>query len=225
MNQQNTAVARLVYENARQICIDAKIDPDEAKLTQSDLILEQQLFTNQTQYQFPVLANDNGPSGSRFNTEIRLQQQDSFIASAWGFFLAKPSSATDATFVVQTYSNPQVFSTANVAAALETLYNSICRITVNNDVVFPVWSLSRNRVVPQTQQAPLISGVENAIPYSQIDLSSDGFFPLEPNLVFIGSKGYVINIVLPQALAAVETFQRGRLHYRGLLAQNTTIIT
>lgn len=225
MNQQNTAVARLVYQNALELIAPAGLTADNCKLTQSDLILEQQLFVNQTSYQFPVLANDNGPSGSRFNTEIRLNQQDSFIASAWGFFLLKPTSATDAAFVAQTYSNPQVFTTANVAAALETLYNSISRITVNNDVVLPVWSLSRNRVVPQTQQQPLISGVENAIPYSQIDLSSDGFFPMEPNLIFIGSKGYVINIVLPQALAAVETFQRARIHYRGLLAQNSTIIT
>lgn len=226
MNQQNSVVARLVYENALAIVIAAGLDPAVVKLTQSDLILEQQLFVNNNQYQFPVLNNQSGPAGgSIFNTEIRLNQQDSFIVSSWGFFLLKPTSATDATFVAQTYGNPQVFTTANAASAAETLYNSYAKIAVNNDIVFPIWHLSRNRLVPQTQQAPLIAGVANAIPYSQIDLSSDGFMPVEPNLVIIGSKNTVITITLPATLAAVETFERARIHFRGLLVQNSTIIT
>lgn len=226
MQSQNTANARLVYENGLKIVTAAGLDPEVVKLTQSDLILEQQLFTNNTVYQFPVLNNQQGSTGGTiFNTELRLTQQDSFIVSMWGFFLCKPSSAIDATFVVQSYANPQVFSTAGTAAAAETLYNSYARISVNNDIVFPIWSLSRNRLVPQTQQEPLIVGVENAVPYSQIDLSSDGFYPVEPNLVIIGSKNTVITVTLPAALAAVETFQRARIHFRGLLAQNSTIIT
>jgi hypothetical protein len=225
MNQQNTANARIVYENAAKICAKYGVNLDTAKATQSDLILEQQLFANTTNYQFPVRQDDNGPSGTKFNTEVRLTNQDSFIASAWGFFLLKPASAIDTTFIAQTYPNPQVFTSANTSAAAETLYNSYCRITVNNDVVLPIWHMSRHRMVPQTQQEPLIVGVQNAIPYSQIDLSQDGFVPVEPNLIFIGTKGYIINLVLPAALAAVETFERARIHYRGLLLQNSTLFT
>ena len=223
--QQSTVNARWVYENGLKILAGYGIDPNTAKLTQSDLILEQQLTTTLTSYTFPVLTNDNGPSGTRFNTEIRLTQQDTFIASAWGFFLLNPSSTTDTTFIAQTYPNALVFTTSGLSAALETLYNSVARITVNNDVILPVWSMSRHRYVPQTQQTATISGVENGNPYAQIDLSQDGFHPLEPNILFVGSKGYQIVVVLPAALSVVSSNLRGRIHYRGLLAQNTTIIT
>jgi|HubBroStandDraft_5_1064220.scaffolds.fasta_scaffold00865_2 hypothetical protein len=225
MNTQNTATARLVYENGLKIVKEAGLDPNVVKLTQSDLVLEQQLFINITQYQFPVLNNQNGQGGNTiFNTEVRLTQQDSFISSAWGFFLAAPGSAVDATFIVQTYPNPLVFA-GGASAAAETLYNSVAQIKVNNDVVYPVWHLSRHRMVPQTQQTATIVGVENGNAYSQIDLSSDGFFPMEPNFVIIGSKNTVITAILPAALAAVTAFQRARFHFRGLLAQNSTIIT
>jgi hypothetical protein len=224
MNQQSTLNARRVYENGLKILSEASINADDAVLTQSDLILEQQLLTTLTTYIFPVLSNDNGPSGTRFNTEQRLTQQDVFIASAWGVFLLNPTAANDTTFVAQTYPNPQVF-TGGTGPAAETIYNSYCKITVNNAVVLPFWSLSRHRMVPQTQQEPLITGVENAIPYSQIDLSEDGFNPVEPNILFVGSKGYQIQVIFPSALTSVASFQRLRIHYRGILAQNTTIIT
>jgi hypothetical protein len=225
MNQQSTVNARYVYENALKILASFNISAASAKLTQSDLILEQQLLTTLTTYVFPVLTNDNGPSGSRFNTEIRLTQQDCFIASSWGFFLLNPASAVDTTFIAQTYPNALVFTTGGLSAALETLYNSICRITVNNDVILPVWSVSRHRYVPQTQQTATITGVENGNPYAEIDLSQDGFYPIEPNILFVGSKGYQIQLILPSSLTVASTYMRGRIHYRGLLAQNTTIIT
>jgi hypothetical protein len=225
MNQQSTVNARYVYDNALKILASYNISANTAMLTQSDLILEQQLLTTLTSYIFPVLSNDNGPSGTRFNTEQRLNQQDVFIASSWGVFLAEPTSATAANFILQTYPNALVFTTGSESAALETIYNSYCKITVNNTVILPYWSLSRHRYVPQTQQTALITGVENANPYSQIDLSQDGFNPVEPNILFVGSKGYQIQVILPAALAAVGSFTRMRIQYRGVLAQNTTIIT
>lgn len=225
-NNINGATARMVYQNALEIIRNAGLTADLTKLTMSDLVLEQQLFTTSTSYMFPVLNNQNGNQGNTiFNTEVRLAQQDSFVASMWGFFLEKPTSATDTTFIVQTYPNPQVFTTGSVSAQAETIYNSVARITVNNDVVFPVWHLSRHRLVPQTQQTPLITGVQNANPYAQVDLTTDGFHPLEPNLLIIGSKNTVINVNLPANLTAVETFMRLRCHFRGVLAQNSTIIT
>jgi hypothetical protein len=203
----------------------AKIDADQALLTQSDLILEQQMLTTMNSYLFPVLNNQQGNNGSTiFNTEIRLTQQDAFVVSSWGMFLLAPTSAVDTTFIAQTYPNPILF-TGGASAAAETLYNSAITIKVNNDVIYPVLSTSRFRMVPQTQQTPLITGVQNANPYAQIDLGEDGFFAVEPNLVIIGSKGTNIILNLPTNLTAVTTFQRTRIHFRGLLAQNVTIIT
>jgi hypothetical protein len=226
MNQQSTVNARFVYENALKICAEFNINVQNAVLTMSDLILEQQLSTTLTQYTFPVLSNDNGPSGTRFNTEQRLQQQDVFIASSWGFFLAEPSSTSDATFIVHTYPNPVVFSNGTESAALEIIYNSYCKIAVNNSVILPYWSLSRHRLVPQTQKTTAAANV-NGNAYDEIDLSSDGFHPVEPNILFVGSKGYQIQVILPEGLSDIGAsgFTRLRCHYRGVLAQNATIIT
>lgn len=225
MSKFNSQVnSRYVFENARAIITGAGLTLDDTKLTNSDLRLEQQLFTNRTQYQFPVLTNNNGPSNSLFNTEIRLNQQDSFVACAWGFYIAKPSSSTDATFILHSYPSPAVFTTSGVAAAAETLYNSIFQIAVNNDIVLPVISTRRFRAVPQSQQVAAATN-QNGIAQDQIDLTSDGFTVLEPNILFIGSKNTVINLILPAALAAVEANMRGVIVYEGVLAQNSTIIT
>jgi hypothetical protein len=223
-NRSNTSTARLVYNNALDMLKDAGIDADSAMCTQSDLILEQQMTTAANSYLFPVLNLQPGSNGAAFNTEIRLTQQDAFVVASWGMFLAAPSSATDATFIVHTYPNPVTF-TGGAAAAAETLYNSTITVKVNNDVVYPVLSTSRFRMVPQSQAVAGDAGVYPGIAYDEIDLGEDGFFAVEPNLVIIGSKGTVIQLNLPQAMAAVTSFQRTRMHMRGLLAQNVTIIT
>ncbi len=218
------ANSRLVFENSLKIIREAKLTLDVTKCTNSDLRLEQTAATNKTQYLFPVLTNNNGPANTLFNTEIRLNQQDSFVASAWGFFISKPSSAVDATYILHTYPNALTFSTAGVAAAAETLYNSIFQIAVNNDIVMPVMSTRRFRSVP-ISQAVAAAANQNGIALDQIDLSSDGFTVVEPLILFIGSKNTVITLSLPAALAAVETFQRLHVIFEGLLAQNSTIIT
>jgi hypothetical protein len=230
MSQQNSSVnSRLVFENAASIMQGAGLNLNDAILTQSDLVLEQLLAVGLTSYTFPVLQNDISPNGAqRFNTEIRLTQQDSFVASSCGMFLIRAATPVDATLIAHTYPSPAVFSGAGVAAALETLYNSYMKIVVNNQVIVPVWHLSRHRMVPQSQQVAAGAN-QNGIAQDQIDLSSDGFFPMEPNVIIIGSKGTVITITLPQALAAVDgtgtPSDRVRLHFRGVLGQNTTIIT
>lgn len=225
MSKLNSQInMRLVYDNARALMRESGVNADEAVLTQGDLRLEQQLNTTRTNYQFSVLDNNNGSSGTFFNTEIRLTQQDAFVASAWGFYISKPSSATDSTYILHTYPNPVTFSTANVSAQAETLYNSIISIMVNNKNILPKMSMRRFRMVPQTQATTAAANV-NGNAYDQIDLSSDGMAVAEPNLVLIGSKGTIITLLLPNNLTAVETFMRMHLIFEGVLAQNVTIIT
>ena len=224
MTQQNTVNSRLVYENAKKNLQDAGVSLANAKLTQSFLRLENQLLTNKTQWQFPVLNNQNNFSGTIFPTEQRLNQQDSFVTAMLGVFVSNPTSNTVANFVLHTYPNAQVFTTANTAASLETLYNSYLQLAVNNDIILPAWDVSRHRLVPQTQGGVIITA-QTVLPIDQIDLGSDGFYPVEPNLVFIGSKNSVLNLILPVALTAVESFERVSIILRGVLAQNSTIIT
>lgn len=226
MTQQNTVNSRLVYENAKKNLMDAGVSVKDSKLTQSFLRLENKLNITSNKFVFPVLNNQ--PSGtpgvSAFNTEQRLNQQDSFVAAMWGVFISKPSSDTDATFILHSYPNATTFATAGVAAAAETIYNSLFQLSVNNDIILPAWDVSRHRMVPQTQNGVGITA-QTVFGIDQIDLGSDGFYPVEPNLVFIGSKNNVLTLLMPAALAAVETFQRISVIYRGVLAQNSTIIT
>jgi hypothetical protein len=223
MVQQNTVNARLVYENAKLILKDAGVDLQTAKLTQSFLRTENQLILAKNQFQFPMINNQPNFSGVIFNTEQRLNLQDSFVAAMWGVFLSQPASNTDATAILHAYPNVTLF-TAPIAAALETIYNSYFSLAVNNDIILPAWDASRHRFVPQTQNGVIITA-QTVTPEDQIDLSSDGFFPVEPNLLFIGSKNSVLNLIMPAALAAIGAFTRLSVIFRGVLAQNSTIMT
>jgi hypothetical protein len=224
MTQQNTVNARLVYENAKMNLQQAGVNLQTAKLTQSFLRLENTMLTGKTQWQFPVLNNQNNFSGTIFPTEQRLNQQDSFVTAMLGIFVSLPTGATDATFILHTYPNITVFTAAD-ATPLETLYNSYLQLAVNNDIILPAWDVSRHRLVPQTQNGILPFTAATVLPEDQIDGSSDGYYPVEPNLVFIGSKNSVLNLIMPQALSAVAANTRVSIILRGVLAQNSTIIT
>ena len=217
----NNATARMTYLESLKIARQASLNPTNTKNTMSDLVLEQALSTGVTNYNFPV--TNTQANGTPFNTEIRLNLQDSFVASSWGMFLLAPSSGVDATFQAHTYASPAVF-TGGGAAAAETLYNSYARITVNNDVLVPVWHLSRHRLVPQSQQVTAAAN-QNGIAEDQIDLTTYGFYPVEPYLVLIGSKNLQVQMILPAALAAVTANSRVRFHFRGLLLQNSTTVS
>ena len=222
MTQQNTVNSRLVYENAKKNLEAAQVSTKDAKLTQSFLRLENQLIVGKTQFAFPVLNNQNNFSGTIFPTEQRLNQQDSFVAAMWGVFLSNPTANTATargSAILQSYPNPIAFAAASAAAA-ETIYNSYFQLSVNNDIILPAWDASRHRLVPQTQQIAAIPAAQD-----QIDLGSDGFYPVEPNLVFIGSKNSVLTLIMPAALASVDAFETISVIFRGVLAQNSTIIT
>lgn len=211
----------MVYLESLKIAKAAGLNPQKTKNTMSDLVLEQALSVASTNYTFPV--TNTQANGTPFNTEVRLNLQDSFVASAWGMFLLPAASATSASFIAATYGSPTVF-TGGGAAAAETLYNSTAKITVNNDVLVPIWHLSRHRMVPQSQEV-VAAANQNGIAEDQIDLSTDGFYPVEPYLVFIGSKNIQITMTLPAALAAVTANSRVRFHFRGLLMQNSTTVS
>ncbi len=222
---QSQVNQRLVFENAKQICVDAGVPTVAAQLTESFLRLEQVLVTTRAQYQFPILVNNNGPANTLLNTETRLNQQDSLISYAWGFFVANPSSATDTTFRLNTYGNPQTYATALAAVALNTLYNSYFNIAVNNKIVLPAWDAFRHMIVPQTQNGVGVTA-QTIFNQDELDGSGDGFYPIEHNLVWIGSQNIVINLIMPAALGTVNTaFTRAVVIFRGLLAINSTIIT
>ena len=214
--------ARLNYDNARKALYTAfggdngaKVDLRQFKLTQSYIRLEQPLAVGQTSYTFPVLVNQGAP----FNTEQRLNLQDSFVISEVGFYLALPSGATDATFPLLTDANPFIFTNF---AQLRTFYNGQMRISVNNNVIVPAWDLMRHKVIPQTQQTAAFGA---ASPLTEFEGDGYGMYPMEPNVTFVGSKNYQVTVTLPASPTAVDANSRAVLLFRGILAQNSTVVS
>jgi hypothetical protein len=92
---------------------------------------------------------------------------------------------------------------------------------VNNDVIIPFRGLLNHWYKPQTQQTAALGP---ASPQDQFRGAEDGFITQEPNLLLIGSKAYVPQIELPAALSSAAEFLRCVLIFRGILAQNSTVI-
>ena len=213
----NNINGRVVYDNATRALYRAfpNIPVGKFKTTQSYLRLEQAVVAGQTLYNFPLLINQ----GATFNTEQRLNLQDSFVVSQLGFFLALPSGATDATFKLQTYPNDFLFTNP---AQYQIFYNSRLTISVNNNVIVPAWDLYRHKVVPQTQQTQALGA---GSPEDEISGEEYGFYAVEPNIVLVGSKNYQVQIELPVGPTPVDANSRVVIILRGILAQNSTVVS
>lgn len=240
MNSTNNIAARAAYDQAKKMFFKAFRDKfnndndcmrfvNSLKLSQAEIRSEVQLTTGANVFTFGLTTQQmsTGASGLT-NTEQgqRLNLQDSLCVAEYGIFVAKPASASSTIFPLDTYANPSTYSTANVATALNgTFYsNGFFRLTCNNDVLIPNRGLFNHRYVPQTQGAVGITA-QTVFPLDQIRGSEDGFITAEPNVVLVGSKNYLPQIVLPAALAAVETVQRAIVIFRGILAQNSTVVS
>ena len=198
------------------------------KLSQSEIRTEVALTTGANQFSFGVTTQQFSTGASTvFNTENRLNLQDSLCVSEYGLFVANPASATSTIYKLCTYGNANVFTTSNVATAIDgTLYsNGQFKLTCNNDVLIPSRGLFNHRYVPQTQLSGVTGSSTVPLYQDQIRGAEDGFVTSEPNLVLVGSKNYMPQIILPAALAAVETYQRAVLIFRGILAQNSTVVS
>lgn len=219
-----TVGSRLAYEKAKQAINNAGFSVNTAVLSQSYLRLEVALSTSITSYQFPVLVNDVSTSStSATNTEQRLNLQDAFCVSSFGFFVAAPSSSTATDFQLCTYPNASIFTTSNAASSLYSWYNSSLTLTVNNRQIVPAYDLYRHYSVPQQQTTANADYTTSGINYKDQQSGADSaFYPIEPSWVLVGSKQNVLQVQLPTAMAAVQSNSRAIIILRGHLAQNVT---
>jgi len=216
--------ARLVYANAKNTLIRNGINPARAVLSQSYLRFEANLSTNQTQYSFDILVNDN--QNPAFITRQPLNLQDAFITSSIGMFVGVPSTSAVTDAKVKLYSYPDVttFTAAN-ALNLLALYNGTLSLTVNQRVIVPVWDAMRHYKAPITQTGYTPTGVTAGNIDNATDWSTDGFYAVEPNIVLVGSKKNQLVLNLPQALATLPAANaRVVMIFRGLLCQNVTSV-
>lgn len=197
-------------------------DARNYKLTQSYLRIEQAIVAGITRYQFPVLVTETSPT--IFNTEKRLNLQDSFMCSSLFIGLGAPSGSTATSWVPMTWPDPAIFTTTTAADALS-LYNGSFEVKVNNDVLIPDWDVLRHYYNPGENGYDTLN--TGATPVAPIPAWSgiDGFFPMEPNIVFVGAKNTKLSINLPAGIATVLSNSRIVLIARGILAQNTTVVS
>ena len=198
---------------------DPNWDPVSAfKLTQSELRLEQPLVTTSALYLFPVLSNIQNQA-QQFPSEIRLNLQDSFVPTRLGVYVALPTGTADTTFSLHTYFNPTIFASH---IAEEALYNGQLKLMINNVQYINGWGLPRHRKVNQTQQ--VVTPIATGVVQDQFDGSVDGIYPIEPFVLLLGSQNIQLNILLPNAITAVDAGARLILRFEGVLAQNSTVV-
>jgi hypothetical protein len=212
--------ARLVFDNSKALISNAGLSIQSAVLSQSYLRSEVAMSTSVTSYQIPIIVNTQ--QGNNFVTNNFLALQDAFVVSSIGIFVSIPASSTTTAFPLYTYPNNVAFSTSGAATALYNLYGGKLSITVNNKTIMPSWDIYRHLYVPQFQQGTSSSATNGGI--DQNDATEYGYYPVEPNVVFVGSKNNVVTLDLPAAIGTLQASTAPRIVviFRGILAQNCT---
>jgi hypothetical protein len=235
MNNTNNNSARDSFIRAKEIFFAAflsnfKMDRaacmeyvNSLKLSQSEIRLEVNLLTTNNSFVFGVLSNQSNSNNVQFATESRLNQSDTLCVNEYGIYVGLAANNNDTAYTLNTYGNTQVFAAADAAALDSTFFsNGGFQITANNDVVAPYRGLFNHWYKPQTQQTAALGA---ASPKDQIRGAEDGMITMEPNILLIGSKNYQPQIVLKSAMASAAANLRCVLIMRGILAQNSTVVS
>lgn len=238
LNNTNNLSARASFEQAKLMFWKAfrpnfpqgaggdqqcKAFVDSLKLSQNEIRVEVNLTTAASNFVFGVTPNQANTTGVVFTTENRLNLQDSLCVNEYGILVGQAAGNTDTAYTLETYGNNQVFAAADAAALNSTFYaNGGFQLTCNNDVLIPYRGLFNHYYRGQTQQTAALGA---GSPGDQLRGAEDGFITSEPNIVLIGSKNYQPQIVLKAALASAAANLRCVLIFRGILAQNSTVVS
>jgi hypothetical protein len=237
MNQTNNISARQSYDIARKLLFNAmKDDPafkgNEAmawewvngrKLSQGEIRLECGFSAVSTRFQFGLTQNQPNTSNVLFATESRLTMQDTMVCSEYKIEVAQTAGDNDVAYQSRTYGNQVDFGAAFANQIDQIFYNNgSYKLTCNGDVIVPYRALKNHLYRPITQQTLALGA---ASPGDEIRGNQDGMITCEPNILYIGSKGYIPEIVLKTALSAATANSRIILTLSGLIAQNSTNVS
>lgn len=207
-----------------------KLGKKNVRLTQSSLLLVQPISASTDTYTFPVLETDTAIAPQP--EEIRLNQNDEFIAYDLGYYVmaSMERNDVDAGRFFLTYAPMELHgSFAFIQGAwlgkIEILVNKISRLEN--------WDVKKHNIIPRTQFQNSIVAIPTATQPS-IRYDEDGMFPMQPMLTLSGAKKNTISLDLVAAISATATgdwslpdttaitFQANKLAllFRGMLAQN-----
>lgn len=208
---------RMAFNKASEAINRAGFTVGQAVLSQGYVRSEQTLTSGKTLYTFPILQNDSS-QGTINSTEQRLALQDALYCSSFGVFL----SASGNSSILQTYPDPLIFTGAGDSAALGTIYNSWLSITTNNRQIVPAYDLSRHYVVKTQQTSTNGYYATGTAMRNEANLANDGFYPIEPGWVLVGSKNNSVTVTLPAGMTLTTQTYKLVLVFRGHIAQNVT---
>lgn len=228
-------LSRFDYEKIKKSLVE--IGKGNARLTQSALVLIQDISSTKTVYNFPVLENDNA-TGIK-PQEIRLNQNDSFIGTSLGVYLLARQIASREPV---TYSGDYIYLThtpynQNEATLFcQALYDGYLRVSINNINFVDKYDLRKHEKVQKTQFQNVGAVNKTGASFSNTDLNDDGVYSIAPMITLEGSKKNQLDVVLPYAMTSGAQFSvtdnAGNktfygitsiaLVWRGLLAQNSS---
>lgn len=239
---------RLAFQNASNAVKRAGLNPSRAVLSQSYLRLETPISATATSYKFDVLTTENTQPAT-YPTQLKLALQDAFVISTLFIGIYAPNGAATADTNTTPLSYPTIGNNGGAAGncvladaqKLMGIYNGFLQLNVNQRTIMTGWDLYRHLRIPSTQANGVLSTqfsnstttptvaaftAPTHIPYDSTDGSSDGFYPVEPNVVLDGSKKNDLTITLPNAIGAFTSGYNYRfcIIARGILAQNVSAV-
>lgn len=219
---------RLIFEQAVELARQLGYTVNESQCTQSYIRSESAMANNVTQYQMPILVNQNANNGAAQRvTEKRLQLQDIFYVSSVliGWTVATGTSATGQ---VYTYPNLTAATSSAIATALNSLYNGNLSIQMNNTNFLPGWDINRHYFAGQTQQNTNFNAATATSPaqytVDELRFAEDGFYPVEPGWVLNGGGNIAATINLPGAISTIPRDGAIVAIFRGILMQNCSTV-
>lgn len=228
--------ARMDYDVALKALIAEGIVVEPGQLSQSFLRLESMIDRTQSFFTFPVLVNITNPGTTTAPTAQLLNPQDCFYATHVGYWLELYTTSNEATpasmrYTPLTYPSFKAGEQGAFVAGGDAykLWAGVMRIEVNGKVVIPAWDLKRHLNVPEQQKEAYTGAFPDSLFYAdhdEFDGATDTFYPMEPNVVFIGNKNTTVTVRFPSELsdviAASPVQLKMVLTIRGLLAQNAS---
>lgn len=229
-----TMGARLEYEIAQKALAAEGVIVQPGQLSQSFLRTECILSSSKSSFSFPIQVNQLNAGTTPSATAQLLKQQDAFYMTHMAFWVEAYTIAGDIPelyrYMPFTYPSEVLNEAGLVLSRLGyKLWSGVLELTVNGQVILPAWDLKRHLFVPQTQREQVsgawpVSSFFNG--HDEFDGAASSFYPVEPNIVFIGNKSSVITVDYPEDLAnavgAAPLELRGVLTMRGMLAQNAS---
>lgn len=178
-------------------------------LTQSSLVLVQDLDAARTNYTFDILNNEGNPK----SYEIRLSQQDAFHLTSMQLLISDAGASPDDPEVdLLTYPNQVTLGAA--FADWRNIYKGKFDFTIDNVKVIQDLSAEFGYYIPETQG--IVVGAGNAV--DQVRMVSDSKHDFAPSINLSGAKKNEIKLTMPGAVAGAAANQIIYLQLNGIVA-------